>query len=583
MQAVLLAAGKSSRFYPYSHLHKSLIRIMGRTILEHTLRSVKKAGITDVIVVVGKDSPVREIIGNGKNLGLKITFVVQSEAQGMGDALLQASSYITQDFYLLHAHHADFKELKTLIDLKRKTGKEVILLAQHEKELGRFGVLKVEGDKVLDLLEKPQKGEEFSNLKVIGIYLLNKEFLKVLSTVPLDHYNFEKALSCYVQTQEVRVAVVGYSAITLKYPWDLLTIKNYFLRNIKRYISKSADISEYARITGNVVIEEGARIFDGASIKGPCYIGKNVMIGSNALIRDGSCIEEGSKIGAYMEIRGTHFMKNSSTHSGFIGDSIIGENCKIGALFCTSNVRLDRENIKVIVGENKIDTGLHSLGVVLGNNARIGTHSNTMPGIIIGKNVIIGPSTVVLKNILDDTRYFTKFIETTEEKIHERTDKKNALVLFDIDYTLFNTALFKESNLIDFQVYDDVSQSLKDVKQLAEIGIFSEGDKEFQYNKLKNTRLLPLFSEKHIHVFEKKKDFLKEIIKESKHSLIVLVDDKIEILAFAKEINPSIKTIWIKRGPFALNPSVQFTADLEIDTLRDISYYIKEKLNKSVV
>jgi len=70
MQAVILAAGKSSRFYPYSNLpHKSCFKVLGKTILEHTLLSIKKAGINDVIIVVGPGDFIKEEI-NKKELEL---------------------------------------------------------------------------------------------------------------------------------------------------------------------------------------------------------------------------------------------------------------------------------------------------------------------------------------------------------------------------------------------------------------------------------------------------------------------------------------------------------------------------------
>jgi len=62
-----------------------------------------------------------------------------------------------------------------------------------------------------------------------------------------------------------------------------------------------------------------------------------------------------------MEVKNTLIMEDSKTHSGFIGDSVIGRNCRIGAGFNTANVRLDRATVKVVIKEQKTDTGLKSL------------------------------------------------------------------------------------------------------------------------------------------------------------------------------------------------------------------------------
>jgi bifunctional UDP-N-acetylglucosamine pyrophosphorylase/glucosamine-1-phosphate N-acetyltransferase len=264
---------------------------------------------------------------------------------------------------------------------------------------------------VLDVVEKPAKGKEPSKLCIIGMYLISKDFLDELQNTPVEQYQFEKALSAFAKKEIVRFVEIESDTISLKFPWDLIQVKNYLLKNIKRSISKTAIIAKSAEIIGEVVIDEGATIMEGVRIKGPCYVGKNVTVGNNTLLRDGVCIEEGCTVGAFMEMKNTLLMKGSKTHSGFIGDSVIGENVRIGAQFSTGNVRLDRKTVSVVVKEEKIDSGIKSLGTMIGNNVRVGIKCSTMPGIVIGNNCVIGPSTVVLNNVPEGTKYYTKFAE----------------------------------------------------------------------------------------------------------------------------------------------------------------------------
>ena len=120
-------------------------------------------------------------------------------------------------------------------------------------------------------------------------------------------------------------------------------------------------------------------------------------------------MEENAIVGANMEIKNSLIMENSTTHSGYIGDSIIGRNCKIAAGFYSANVRLDREFIKSLVKEENVDTGLKYFGAIFGEGTEIGIRASTMPGVIIGRNAVIGPSTVVMQNVPDHTKYYTKF------------------------------------------------------------------------------------------------------------------------------------------------------------------------------
>jgi len=86
MQAVILAAGRSSRFEPFTSLpHKSMVKILGKTILEHTLLALKKSNVEDIVIVVGDNGNfIQEEIGDGQRLGLKITYSTHLGAQGMG-------------------------------------------------------------------------------------------------------------------------------------------------------------------------------------------------------------------------------------------------------------------------------------------------------------------------------------------------------------------------------------------------------------------------------------------------------------------------------------------------------------------
>src|SRR4030042_1423590 len=97
VQAVILAGGESSRFWPLSDgMHKSLNMVMGKTLIQHTIESLNFMGIKDVVVVQGPD---REIEGVLKGGGVK--FVVQKEPKGMGDAVLQARDFIKEKFFVL--------------------------------------------------------------------------------------------------------------------------------------------------------------------------------------------------------------------------------------------------------------------------------------------------------------------------------------------------------------------------------------------------------------------------------------------------------------------------------------------------
>jgi len=125
------------------------------------------------------------------------------------------------------------------------------------------------------------------------------------------------------------------------------------------------------------------------------------------------------------------------------------------------------------------------------------------------------------------------------------------IILFDIDYTLFDTAGFKESNLKEFKLYPEVAHTLEKLSKFATLGIFSEGEKDFQKAKLKITGIDRYFTENNIHISSLKETELKAIVDIYSGENLYVVDDKLIILEVTKNAIPGVKTIWVKRGEYA--------------------------------
>ena len=103
-------------------------------------------------------------------------------------------------------------------------------------------------------------------------------------------------------------------------------------------------------------------------------------------------------------------------HSGYIGDSMIGKNCRLGAGVVTANVRIDRGIIKSVVKNKKIETGLKRFGCIIGNNTKTGIRCSFMPGVLVGSDCFIGPSSVVFENIEDNKLFYTEFKGVIKKK-----------------------------------------------------------------------------------------------------------------------------------------------------------------------
>ena len=421
-QAVILAAGSCSRFWPLNKKHKSLIKIMGKPLIWHVIQALKRAKIKEIVIVQRESRDTETILKEYDLSGIK--YVVQEKPTGTGDAILTAEKLINDHFFVLNAERLDIEYYVGPVLEKFKEMKEsnegAILVAGKTSTPWLFGMLEIQGDKVINLIEKPEPGKEPSDLKIVGVYFLPKEFFSYLKRVPSNPYSLEDALLLYAREKDERVVMVDRDTLALKFPWHIFD-SNKFLMNrfLKRKISKKAKIAKSAQIEGKVFIGDNVQVFEHAVIRGPCYIGDNCIIGNNSLVREYTNLENNVLIGANAEVARSIFQEGSSIHSGFFGDSIFGQECKIGAGVITGNVRIDRGNIKSVVKGEKIDTGLDSFGVVIGDNAKIGINVSLMPGVLIGSNSVIGPHSLVRKNVEDNTIFYSEFKEVKKTRNEE--------------------------------------------------------------------------------------------------------------------------------------------------------------------
>src|SRR3989344_7401544 len=266
MQAIILAAGESSRFYPYSLFgHKSLVTLLGKTIIERTIDSVIKSGIKKILIVEDINKSIsKEIKGNYTDIDLE--FISQKKAVGMGDALLSVQSKLEKEFYVVTANHFEFENFAVELKRAKKKETDIVVLTKEDEDLSEFGAIKRENGKI-KVSEKSKNSE--NRERIVGIYFLNKYFIDILKNMKKGHYDFEDAISEYSNVYDIVIAKTNKKTLSLKYPWDLLESKDYLLSYIKNSISKTAQVSDKAVLIGeNITVEEEAKIMEGAVIKG---------------------------------------------------------------------------------------------------------------------------------------------------------------------------------------------------------------------------------------------------------------------------------------------------------------------------
>src|SRR3989344_2556271 len=99
MQAIIIAAGESSRFWPLANgIHKSQVFLMGKPVIYWALKGLAENGIKEAIIVCSPNSSMQTMLEQENDLGIHLSFVVQEKPLGTGNALWQAREFVKGPF-----------------------------------------------------------------------------------------------------------------------------------------------------------------------------------------------------------------------------------------------------------------------------------------------------------------------------------------------------------------------------------------------------------------------------------------------------------------------------------------------------
>jgi UDP-N-acetylglucosamine diphosphorylase/glucosamine-1-phosphate N-acetyltransferase len=436
LQAVILAGGAGKRVFPLAaNKPKPMFKILGKPLIEYVVENLKKAGLKDFIIVVGhRGEQIKEYLIDGNKFGVNVKYTVQKEALGMANALETAKSMLEDNFFVVNADDIfESSLIKEMTKQFKKGSADIVLSCKPTEETWKFGIIGIEDNKVTDFVEKPPKGQEPSNLAVVGVYIMAKRIFDYYKRIPVSDHQYEDAIQKFIQEKNI-VKAVRYNGFFAgyKYPWDLFTINEHLMNTEikKQTIEETVKISERAKVEGNVWIRNGTKILEGACIRGPCYIGANSFIGNNSLVWNYSSIGNKCVVGFSNEIKHSLIGDDCWFHLNYIGDSIIADNCLFGAGTITANFRFDEKNVKLTIDGKKIDSGTDKLGAIIGDNCKTGINACISPGARIGPDSIVGPN-VTLQNDLNPGETIwvdKKSYVVTKNKISISSEKKQQLM-----------------------------------------------------------------------------------------------------------------------------------------------------------
>ncbi|MBI2134931.1 NTP transferase domain-containing protein [Candidatus Woesearchaeota archaeon] len=216
MQAVILAAGKSTRTYPLTlTMPKPLLKIANKAILKYSLEAVKEMADEIIIIVGYKKDMIKDFVQ--KNYPeLKIKFIEQKEQLGTGHAVSILKGHIKDRFVLLMGDNIYSKG-----DIREIAKHRYAILVKKVKNPESFGVVIEKNGILADIIEKPKKF--VSDLVNCALYSLDREIFSALEAIKLSErgeYELTDALK-YLSEEEKIYCVKTSFCLLISYPQDL--------------------------------------------------------------------------------------------------------------------------------------------------------------------------------------------------------------------------------------------------------------------------------------------------------------------------------------------------------------------------
>jgi mannose-1-phosphate guanylyltransferase len=318
LKAVLLVGGLGTRLRPLTNDRpKSIVPVLNRPVLEHTLAYLKFYGIRDIVITLNyMPEVIEDYFGDGERFGVKLTYFMEEEPRGTAGAVKNAESYLDGSFFVLNGDVFTDMNLADMLAFHRKKKAQATIALTYVENPSAFGVVETnDKGKVQRFIEKPPPGTETTNWINAGTYILERNVLDVIP--PGCNYMFERGL--FPQMLQTGRPVYGYPYkgywLDMGTPASYYTISKDFMssrinnllykniRNTPQYNKKSVNIHKSVVIKTPAVIDDGCSIGEDVQIIGPVVIGRDCRIKEHVIIED-TIIWDGVTIGANTRVKG---------------------------------------------------------------------------------------------------------------------------------------------------------------------------------------------------------------------------------------------------------------------------------------
>ena len=182
MKGIILTGGHGSRLYPSTlATNKQLLPVFDKPMIYYPLTTLIENGVVDICIITNPNSTsnFKKLLGDGSHLGVKITYKVQKEPNGIPEAFVIAKSFLNRDdgVALVLGDNIYYGANDILTDAFLNFGSGATVFGYRVEDPERYGVVEMSGNKVLSIEEKPKKPK--SNYAIPGLYLFDYDVIEI--------------------------------------------------------------------------------------------------------------------------------------------------------------------------------------------------------------------------------------------------------------------------------------------------------------------------------------------------------------------------------------------------------------------